>query len=165
MDPYLSEIRIFSFGFAPKGWSQCNGQTLSIAQNQALFALLGTTYGGDGRTTFLLPNLAGRAAMSVGTGFVQGQTGGEANHTLTINEIPQHNHLAIASSNAAGAGTPANNFWASGAGSKPYSNTPNTQMAAAALGAAGGSQPHNNLPPYLTVNFCIALQGIFPSRN
>lgn len=165
MEFYLSELRIFSFGFAPKGWAQCNGQLLSIAQNQALFSLLGTTYGGDGRTTFGLPNLQGRTPMHTGPGFNLGQTSGEAAHTLLTSEMPAHTHQAVGSSNGVGANTPSNNFWASGTGYSPYNASPNGNMANGALGNAGGSQPHENMSPYLTLNICIALQGIYPSRN
>lgn len=164
--PYLSELRIFSFNFAPKGWALCNGQTLSIQQNTALFSLLGTTYGGNGTTNFLLPNLQGQVPMHYGNGFPQGQAAGEANHTLTVNEMPAHTHSLLASSNGPTVNTPANNFFASNTGSLPYSAaTANESMAATAIGNAGGAQPHNNMSPYLVLNICIALQGIFPSRN
>jgi microcystin-dependent protein len=164
-EPYLSELRIFSFSFAPKGWAQCNGQLLPINQNQALFALLGTTYGGDGRTTFALPNLQGRVPMHIGTGLIQGQSGGEQVHTLTTAEMPLHNHMAIASANGPNVNTPQNNFWASNTGFRPYGNTINGSMNAAALATGGGSQGHSNIAPCLTLNICIAVQGIFPSRN
>jgi len=163
--PFLSEIKIMSFGFAPKGWAQCNGQVLPINQNQALFSLLGTTYGGDGRVNFGLPNLQGRAPMSFGRPHVLGEIGGETAHTLSISEIPAHSHTANASSTASGgSANPAanhlggfNNFYNSGGTF--------TAMVANTLANVGGSQGHPNMQPYLTLNFCIALQGIFPTQN
>jgi microcystin-dependent protein len=165
MENYLSEIRVFAFGFAPKGWAQCNGQLLPINQNQALFSLLGTNYGGDGRVNFALPNLQGRTMMHTSGSFPIGQSGGEATHTLTVAEMPAHTHQAQASSNGVSVNTPANNFWPSAAAGNPYGNQPSLSMAANALSSAGGNQPHENRAPYLTVNICIALVGIFPSRN
>ena len=162
--PYLAEIRVFSFGFAPKGWAMCNGQTLPINQNQALFALLGTTYGGNGQTTFQLPNLQARMPIDFGNGFDQGASGGEGTHTLIVSETPQHNHTAAGVTTTASTPTASNATW--GASVKnPYAAAPNTAMAPGALNNAGGSLPHDNMPPYLTLNFCIALNGIFPSRN
>src|SRR5580700_184509 len=158
--PFLGQIEIFAFGFAPKGWAQCNGQLLPINQNQALFSLLGTTYGGDGRTTFGLPNLQGRNPVHVGTGFALGALGGEANHTLIIGEIPTHTHTPEGSS-AAVAGGPAGNLWAPHS-SEDYGTTRNTTMNRGTLANTGGSQPHLNLSPYLVLNFVIAMQGIFP---
>jgi microcystin-dependent protein len=162
--PYLSEIRIVSFNFAPKGWALCNGQTLPIAQNQALFALLGVTYGGNGTTTFQLPNLQARMPIHQGNGFALGNAGGESAHILTTPEMPSHNHPAQGVSTAASSDTATNNTWAMST-ANPYSATSNVSMNAAALGTSGSSQPHNNMPPYLTLNFVIALQGIFPSQN
>jgi microcystin-dependent protein len=162
--PYLSEIRIFSFNFPPKGWALCNGQILSIQQNTALFALLGITYGGNGTTTFALPNLQGRMPLHQGNGFTLGQAAGEQTHTLTSQEMPQHTHQAVASSNAANQGVATGNFWANG-GQPAYATSANTTMAAGAVSTVGGSQPHDNMPPYLTLTFCIALQGIFPSQS
>jgi microcystin-dependent protein len=162
--PYLSEIRVFSFNYPPKGWAFCNGQLLPINQNQALFALLGTTFGGDGRLTFALPNLQGKAPIHQGSGFVLGQTGGEQNHTLLASEMPQHTHPAIASSNAANSGVVTGNFWANG-GQPAYDPNPTGQMISVAVSSLGGGQPHDNMPPYLVLTFCIALQGIFPSQN
>lgn len=163
-DPYLGEIRVFSFNFAPRGWALCNGQLLPINQNQALFALLGTTYGGNGQTTFALPNLQGRTPIHVGNGFVQGQSGGEQAHTLVSSEMPAHTHPGVGSSAAADQGSPANALWAA-TGSNAYSASPNATMNPAAVGSVGGNQPHDNMSPYLTLSFCIALQGLFPSRN
>jgi microcystin-dependent protein len=161
--PYLGELRIFSFGFAPKGWALCNGQTLPINQNQAIFSLLGTTYGGDGVTTFKLPNLQGAIPFHFGNGFAYGQTGGEVSHTLIMPEMPTHTHPVTASSSAANLGVPTGNLWA--AGNAAYNPVANTNMSPAAIPTAGGGQPHNNMPPYLVLNICIALVGIFPSRS
>jgi microcystin-dependent protein len=162
--PFLSEIKIFSFPFAPKGWALCNGQVLPISQNQALFSLIGTYYGGNGQTTFNLPNLQGQVPMHYGGGFVLGQTGGEINHTLTVQEMPLHTHVPTGSSLAVNA-APSNSFWPGQVAGNPYAASGNVPMATTALTSTGGSQPHNNMAPYLVVNYCIALLGIFPSRN
>lgn len=164
-EPYLSQISMFAFNFPPKGWAFCNGQLLPINQNQALFSLLGTTYGGNGQTTFGLPDLRGRVPMHIGQGLTQGQMAGEQAHTLTIAEMPQHVHQAIASSNSPNANTPLNNYWASNTGFTPYNNAANTSMSPLATTSVGGSQAHNNMAPYSVTNICIALVGIFPSRN
>ena len=163
-EPFLGEIKIFTFDFAPKGWALCNGQLLPIAQNQALFSLLGTMYGGDGRVTFALPNLQGRTPIHLGNNFTQGEAGGEPAHTLAVSEMPGHTHTVTASSNVASTTDPSNAYWALTA-SAAYSGSANTAMAPQAVSSVGGSQAHNNISPYLTLNFCIALQGIFPSRN
>ncbi len=162
--PYLSEIRIFSFPFAPKGWAMCNGQFLPINQNQPLFALLGTTYGGNGQTTFALPNLRGRMPLHFGPDHALGQAGGETAHTLTQSELPQHIHLVTASDAPASTVTPTGNTWANG-DVPAYTDPGGLTMNPAALGNVGGSQPHENMPPYLVLNFCIALSGIFPSPD
>jgi microcystin-dependent protein len=162
--PFLSEIRIFSFTFAPKGWAMCNGQLLPINQNQALFALLGTTYGGDGVTTFALPNLQGRMPIHEGAGFTLGELGGEQNHTLSFSEMPQHTHSAAANSGPANAGGAPGNFWANG-NQPAYASSTNVTLSPATVNNIGGNQPHNNMAPYLVLNFCIALVGIFPSQN
>jgi microcystin-dependent protein len=176
MDPFVAEIRIFPFNFAPKGWAWCNGQLLPISQNTALFSLLGTTYGGDGKSTFALPDLQGRAPMhaggSDGPGLSQhseGETGGSETVTLLASEIPSHVHTARANTDIGDVQTPtparsiarsqnANAF-------KPPAGQPVVQLAPTALAPAGGDQPHNNLQPYLTFNFNIALQGVFPPRS
>jgi microcystin-dependent protein len=163
--PFLAEIKIISWNFAPKGWAFCNGQLLPINQNQALFSLLGTMYGGDGRVNFALPNLRGRAPIHVGNGHVQGETAGEDAHTLTISEMPTHFHAPRASTAAPSQSGPTNNFWAAPT-TASYSASPNAVMnAATSTSNVGGSQPHENRQPYLVLNFVIALQGIFPSRN
>jgi microcystin-dependent protein len=162
--PFLSEIKMVSFNFAPKGWALCNGQLLPINQNQALFSLLGTTYGGNGQTTFALPNLQGRTPIHMGGGHVLGEQAGEEAHTVVLSEMPAHAHVMSASSNSADQGLPGGNLPAVGT-QAAYAGAPNTVMAPGAVGNAGGSQPHDNMSPYLVVNFVIALQGIFPSRN
>lgn len=166
-EPFLSEIRLFSFNFAPRGWALCNGQFLPINQNQALFSLLGTTYGGNGQTNFALPDMRGRTPIHFGNNHVLGEQAGEAAHTLTLNEMPKHIHVVQASTALASTNTPANNLTlAASSGSNLYDPTVQlVQMAADALGNAGGSQAHQNMQPFLAINFCIALQGIFPSRN
>ncbi len=166
-EPFLSEIKIISWNFPPKGWAFCNGQLLPINQNQALFALLGTTYGGDGRVNFGLPNLQGRVPIHMGQGFTLGQTGGEQNHTLTLQELPTHLHFANATNASASTSAPSVGVvLAKSAGAAAYGAPSNlVAMAPNALSNVGGSQPHTNLQPYLVLNFCIALQGIFPSQN
>jgi microcystin-dependent protein len=170
-EPFLGEIRQFAMGYAPQGWAPCNGQILPIAQNQALFALLGTVYGGNGQTTFALPDLRGRVGVGAGMDpglppVSQGQVGGEETHTLTINELPAHTHMVIASTKPADAVSPNNAVWATTSSPNPYGPAASlTAMSASAIGQAGSSQPHTNLQPFVVVNFCIALQGIFPSRN
>jgi len=162
---YLSEIRIFPYGFAPRGWAPCNGQTLAISQNQALFALLGTTYGGNGISTFNLPNLQGAVPIHAGNGYVQGQVGGSAQVTLTVANLPTHTHTLQASSQNAGINLPAGALPGNTATVNFYSNAaPNTAMSPNAIASTGG-QPHPNMAPYLALNFCIATTGIFPSRG
>ena len=161
-EPFLSEIRIMSFQFAPKGWALCNGQFLPINQNQALFSLLGTTFGGNGQTTFALPDLRGRVPIHVGSGFTLGQAGGEQAHTVSTAEMPQHTHFLNGSSTPAESNNPSSGYLA--AQSNTY--TPATDLVSLAPGTisnVGGSQPHQNMQPFLTLSFCIALQGIFPS--
>lgn len=163
--PYLGEIRIVSFNFPPKGWALCNGQLLAINQNQALFSLLGTTYGGDGRINFALPNLQGRTPLHRGSSFVQGQVGGSEAHTLTLDEVAGHSHAPRAIAGAATAASPAGGRWANGGVAAYSSGVADVAMNAASVGATGGGQPHQNMSPYLVLNFVIALQGIFPSQN
>ncbi len=165
-EPFLSEIRIMSFNFAPKGWAMCNGQLLPINQNQALFSLLGTTYGGNGQTNFGLPNLQGRTPISSGQGFTLGQAGGEPAHTLTQSEMPTHLHFAQATSVAAAAVIPTNSTVVGQPPFEIYRPPSNLgAMSAGTIGNVGGSQAHLNMQPFLVLNFCIALQGIFPSQN
>jgi microcystin-dependent protein len=163
-EPFLSEIRIMSFVFAPRGWALCNGQLLPINQNQALFSLLGTTYGGDGRVNFALPDLRGRTPIHVGSGHTLGERGGEQAHTLSIAEIPTHTHVLSATSATGTQAIPANNLFAATA-SQMY-HAPDSglgAMAPSVVANVGGSQAHLNMQPFLTLNFSIALQGIFPS--
>ncbi len=167
--PFMSEIRIFSFNFAPKGWAMCNGQLLPINQNQALFALLGTTYGGNGQTTFALPNLQGRAAMHEGQGHTLGERAGEESHTVSMSEMPAHIHPATADVKSGNANTfnPNNAYPANTAPTQTYSHGSSNMVAMypQMVSSVGGSQPHENRQPFLALNFCIALQGIFPSPN
>ena len=154
------------YNFAPRGWAFCNGQILSISQNTALFSLLGTTYGGNGQTTFALPDLRGRAPLHIGNGFTQGQAGGEAAHTLITSEMPAHTHSPFASNNAGSDPVPANNLLGNSAPNTLFGPVQNlAAMRAGTIGPVGGSQPHNNMQPYLVLNYIIALQGVFPSRN
>ncbi|MCB0657137.1 MAG: phage tail protein [Saprospiraceae bacterium] len=169
-EPFLSEIRMMSFSFPPKGWALCNGQLLPINQNQGLFSLLGTTYGGDGQLNFALPDLRGRAPVHVDSSHTLGERGGEQSHTLSISELPQHDHDIHGTNEDALSGTPAGNL--------PATTPTNIGDVYAAVGTAangvlnnatilntGGSQAHLNMQPFLTISFCIALQGIFPSPN
>lgn len=166
-EPFLSEIRIMSFGFPPKGWALCDGQLLPINQNQALFSLLGTTYGGDGRVNFGLPNLQGRAPIHMGSGHSLGERGGEQAHTVSISELPTHVHTANASTSTASTSNPTSSVMLSqSTGSFIYGPPTNlTAMAANAITNTGGSQAHLNMQPFLVLNFSIALQGIFPSQT
>jgi microcystin-dependent protein len=171
-DPFVAEIRIFPFNFAPTGWAWCDGQLLPLSQNTALFSLLGTTYGGNGKSNFALPDLAGRAPMHPGQGpglslHDLGETGGSETVTLLESEIPAHAHGLMSNAAVANRSTPAGNSIARVAGAAPYSASPSpsAQLAPDALAPAGGDQPHNNLQPYLTFYFAIALQGVFPPRG
>jgi microcystin-dependent protein len=174
--PFVAEIRIFGFNFAPKGWALCNGQLMPISQNTALFSLLGTFYGGDGKSNFALPNLQGSAPLQQGQGpglspYVQGESGGEPAVTLLQSQMPVHNHTL---QGTAGAGTqtgPVNGVWATSRVGRQSENNyvqaagAGQAMSVQALAVAGGGLPHNNLPPYLVLNFCIALQGVYPARS
>lgn len=166
-EPFLSEIRIMSFGFPPQGWALCNGQLLPINQNQALFSLLGTTYGGDGRVNFGLPDLRGRVPIHMGSGHTLGERGGEQAHTLSISELPQHVHAVNAAAATAVSNTPiAGSLLANSIGNPMYAPASNLQaMDPRAAGNTGGSQAHINMQPFLVLNFSIALQGIFPSQT
>jgi microcystin-dependent protein len=164
-EPFLSEIRIFSFGFAPKGWALCNGQLLPINQNQALFSLLGTTFGGDGRVNFGLPNLQGQVPIGVGNSHTLGEKGGEQAHTLSIAEIPTHTHVLNGTNTGATLDSPTNNLLASLATVNAYGASANAAMNPGTIANTGGSQAHLNMQPFLTLTFGIALQGIFPSPN
>jgi microcystin-dependent protein len=166
-EPFLSEIRIMSFGYAPRGWAMCNGQFLPINQNQALFSLLGTTFGGNGQTTFALPDLRGNVPIHVGQGHTLGEKGGQQAHTVTMSEMPLHLHIANATSVPATAGNPATNRLLSQSTlAALYTNPSNlTAMDPSSISNVGGSQAHLNMQPFLVLNFCIALQGIFPSPN
>jgi len=178
-DPFVAEIRIFPFNFAPKGWAFCDGQILPISQNTALFSLLGTTYGGDGKSTFALPNLQGAVPLHAGQGpglslWDLGESQGSDTVSLLESEIPAHSHAVNAKTQNAGASDPTGGFLAAGhfggaqGGAVNYyltTNNPQTLLSGNAIAPAGGDQPHNNLMPYLTLNFCIALQGVFPPRT
>ena len=166
----IGDIKMFGGNFAPRSWAFCNGQLLSISQNAALFSILGTTYGGNGQTTFALPDLRGRVPIGMGqgpglSGYVEGQAGGVENVTLLTSQIPVHNHSLSASSGAATNASPNNGYPAVLDAGNGYAATPNTTMNAGAIGTAGGNQSHTNVQPYLALNFIICLFGIFPSRN
>jgi microcystin-dependent protein len=171
-DPFVAEIRIFPFNFAPKGWAFCDGQLLPLSQNTSLFSLLGTTYGGDGKTNFALPDVRGSAPMHPGQGpglslHDLGETGGADTVTLLQSEIPAHTHqLRVVTQDSADAGLVSqSSSFAQATGGSPYQNAPDTQLSPQALNPSGGDLPHNNLMPYLTLSFCIALQGVFPPRG
>jgi microcystin-dependent protein len=171
-DPFIAEIRIFAGNFAPRGWAFCNGQLLAISQNTALFSLLGTIYGGDGRTTFGLPNLQGRAPMHQGQGpgltpRTIGELSGSTTVTLLTTEMASHTHAMVASTSPASARLPTDSALSRSRNGNAYQTQASNlaTMAPAAIGQAGANQPHNNLQPYLTLTFIIALQGIYPSRN
>lgn len=162
--PFLAEIKIISFNFPPEGWAFCNGQFLPINQNQALFSLLGTTYGGNGQTNFALPDLRGRIPLHFGNGIILGQKAGQESVTLNNAEMPAHGHVPNASANTGVAASPNNAVWAKQT-TNHYASNPDASMNPASVLPVGGSQPHNNMPPFLVLNFVIALQGVFPSQN
>lgn len=166
--PFVGEIRMFGGNFAPVGWMFCNGAVLPISENEVLFQLIGTTYGGDGQTTFQLPDLRGRVPVHQGTGlstYQMGESGGVETVTLTQNQIPAHNHTPFGC-NTGNSETPANNFWANSNTGKPYAAAPAAvQMNVGTIASAGGSQPHDNMIPFLCVSYIIALFGVFPSQN
>ena len=165
-EPFLSEIRIMSFGFPPKGWALCDGQLLPINQNQALFSLLGTTYGGDGRVNFGLPDLRGRVPIHEGSSHTLGERGGEQAHTLAVSEVPTHTHVLNGTSNAGDLVIAAGNLLGSSPSQLYQAPDGNAVgMHAASVTNVGGSQAHLNMQPFLVLNFCIALQGIFPSQT
>ena len=165
-EPFLAEVRMVGFNFAPRGWAFCDGQILPINQNQSLYSLLGTTYGGDGRTSFALPDLRGRVPIHVGEGHNLGQKSGEETHTLAANEMPNHDHQAIASSSTANNADPTDRYLANSAPNEVYAAASSlVAMRTGTVANVGGGQAHENMQPYLAVNFCIALQGLFPSRN
>ena len=164
-EPFLSEIRVMSFNFPPKGWALCNGQFLPINQNQALFALLGTTYGGNGQTNFALPNLQGQVPIHAGNGHTLGERAGASSVTLTQTQMPMHTHLPNATTANGTVGTAQNNVYARALSNAYASPADLVAMSPDTVTNVGGSQPHNNMMPYLVLNFCIALQGIFPSPN
>jgi microcystin-dependent protein len=163
-EPFLAELRLMSFAFAPQGWALCNGQLLPINQNQALFSLLGTTYGGDGRVNFALPDLRGRVPIHFHGDYLLGERGGQEVHTLTQSEMPQHIHFFQANSNSGNTPNPTNNLLA--ASNNLYTAPANlTTLNPASVSNTGGSQAHENRQPYTVLSYCIALQGIFPSQN
>ena len=166
--PYVGEIRMFPGNFAPQGWAMCDGSLIAISENETLFNLIGTTYGGDGQTTFALPDLRGRAPIHMGTNvatYFIGQTGGAETVTLTNNQIPNHTHLPQAASGAAGnpANSPSGNVWSGWTGGQFTTQAPGVSMNPAAAGPSGGSQPHNNMVPFQAINYIISLFGVYPS--
>lgn len=165
-DPYIGEIRLASFDFPPRGWAFCNGQLLPINQNHALYSVLGTMYGGNGVSNFALPNLQARMPIAPGYGYVVGNSGGESTHVLTMAEMPTHQHVPQARTEASSPGgtSPTNSVWAA-TGRTVFSANPDTTLNELAVDTAGGSAPHENMPPFLVLNFVIALVGVFPSHN
>ena len=165
--PYIGEIRIFAGNFAPAGWAFCNGALMPISENEALFTLIGTTYGGDGQSTFALPNMQSRVPIHQGNGFILGETGGAEEVTLTLNQIPSHSHAPQANDGGSGnpVNSPAGGVWSGWTGGGYSAEVPAAGMSPAAVGATGGSQPHDNMKPFLAVNYIISLFGIFPTPN
>jgi len=164
--PFVGEIRMFAGNFAPAGWAFCNGALMPISENETLFNLIGTTYGGDGQETFALPNLQSRVPIHQGPGFVIGQSGGTESVTLTTSQIPAHAHVPLCQTNTGNQQSPGNGFWAAPSTGTIYDNAaPSLAMAPAAVGSTGGSQPHDNMIPFLVINFILSLFGVFPSQN
>ena len=166
--PFIGEIRMFGGNFAPAGWAFCNGALIPISENDALFNLIGTTYGGDGQSTFALPNLQSRVPVHVGPGFALGQSGGAETVTLTTNQIPAHSHVAQCFATGGNQNSPLNGVWALSTSGSIYGDTapdPTVTFAPVAIGSSGGSQPHDNMIPFLAVNFILSLFGIFPSQT
>ena len=163
--PFIGEIRMFAGNFNPNGWMLCQGQIVPISENDALFNLIGTTYGGDGQTTFALPNLQSRVPIHVGPGFALGQSGGTETVTLTVSQIPAHSHVPQAFDAAGTQSSPAANVWAQSTLNNYDTNAPASSMNPAACGSAGGSQPHDNMVPFLVINFILSLFGVFPSQS
>lgn len=165
-EPFLAEIRIVAFNFAPRGWAFCDGQILPINQNQSLYSLLGTTYGGDGRTSFALPDLRGRTPIHVSDTHQQGQKSGEESHALAVNEMPSHTHPIKGTAEQANQNDPEGNVWAAQADGTRFGTAPaNASLASLAISTSGGGQAHENMQPFLALQFAIALQGLFPPRN
>lgn len=163
-EPFLGEVKMYSFAFPPRGWAVCNGQVLPINQNQALFSILGTTYGGDGITTFALPDLRGRTPVHAGNQIQLGQKAGEEAHSLSLQEMPAHSHAVACAEGDGSDKVASSNTWAK-SGNKPYGSAANAVMSSLAVGTSGTGQAHENMQPYGVVNFCIALQGIYPTRD
>jgi len=163
-EPYIGEIKLFPIHYVPRGWIPCEGQLLNISTNQALYSILGIRYGGDGRTNFKLPNLTGRVAIHYSADYPQGRSGGEAKHQLTVSELPSHTHEVKASSSEADSVTPKEKVWANGA--SPYAVTgTKAKMNSGAIHTAGGDSAHSNMQPFLAMRYCIAIQGVYPSRG
>ena len=168
MDSFVGEVRLFPYNFIPRNWVECKGQIWNISENTALFSLLGTTYGGDGKTTFALPNLQGRVAIGPDKdqSLSIGAVGGEASHTLTVNEMPQHNHTVAASTRSGTSNSPVNNVWATYSSNiSVYGNSSTTNMNENSIAKTGQNQSHNNMQPYLVLRYCICVAGIYPPRN
>lgn len=164
--PYVGEIRMFAGNFAPVGWAFCNGALLPISENETLFNLIGTTYGGDGQNTFALPDLRSRVPIHVGPGFALGQAAGAESVTLTVSQIPAHSHVPIGNASSGNQPSPGSGVWAANATLSPYeTGTPSIAMDPGAIGSTGGSQPHDNMIPFLVINFIISLFGVFPSQS
>ncbi|MBI5715332.1 MAG: phage tail protein [Chloroflexi bacterium] len=163
MEPFIGEIRVFSFGFVPRGWAACDGQMLQVRDHQALYSVIGNTYGGDGKINFAMPNLNGRTPIHPGNGIIRGQAGGEESHTLTVAEMPAHTHQVSGDSAPPKYFIPVDKVWATSP-NKPFATVLNTTLHPSAISNTGGDQSHANMQPYLVVQYCIAVDGIFPPR-